>query len=218
MPRENDYEEKVLVRVDESDDELRKDLSNVENLNLSSANGVIASSLNGASLSSVSSYSDGVTNMNFGNTQSNVNLSQKNSLANQQRLNQLNTSIIGKTVNKVSNYQPLASRSEVYVLTENSLAETIADLKSAIEGFKEQKVGPDSRIPHIPDSWDGLRKWIQTLIECLKYSGKGSFGDPLQIDGDIAKIYLKLNSRLGLKDTPVTEVDSGSSSLRFVAV
>ena len=76
-----------------------------------------------------------LSNLAYSNTIANTNLSQQNAVANQQAMNELGISIVGKTVNKVSDLGPLEARSAVDVLTNNELAQTIADLKATIQAF-----------------------------------------------------------------------------------
>lgn len=78
-----------------------------------------------------------LSNLSYSNTIANTNLSQQNAVANQQAMNELGISIVGKTVNKVSDLGPLEARSAVDVLTNNELAETIAELKATLEAFKK---------------------------------------------------------------------------------
>lgn len=74
-----------------------------------------------------------LSNLAYSNTIANTNLSQQNAVANQQAMNELGISIVGKTVNKVSDLGPLEARSAVDILTNNELAQTIAELKAAIQ-------------------------------------------------------------------------------------
>lgn len=76
-----------------------------------------------------------LSNLAYSNTITNTNLSQQNAVANQQAMNELGISIVGKTVNAVSNLGPLEARSAVDILTNNELAQTIADLKATVQAF-----------------------------------------------------------------------------------
>ena len=76
-----------------------------------------------------------LSNLAYSNTIANTNLSQQNAVANQQAMNELGISIVGKTVNTVSNLGPLEARSAVDILTNNELAQTIADLKATVQAF-----------------------------------------------------------------------------------
>ena len=79
-----------------------------------------------------------LSNLAYSNTIANTNLSQQNAVANQQAMNELGIAVTGKTVNLVSNLGPLEARSAVDVLTNNELAETIADLQSSLDAFNKK--------------------------------------------------------------------------------
>lgn len=76
-----------------------------------------------------------LSNLAYSNMVANTNLSQQNAVANQQAMNELGISVTGKTVNLVSNLSPLEARSAVDVLSNNELAQTIADLKATLSAF-----------------------------------------------------------------------------------
>lgn len=76
-----------------------------------------------------------LSNLAYSNTITNTNLSQQNAVANQQAMNELGISIVGKTVNKVSDLGPLEARSAIDVLTDNALADEIASLKAVLQAF-----------------------------------------------------------------------------------
>lgn len=82
-----------------------------------------------------------LSNLAYSNTIANTNLSQQNAVANQQAMNELGISIVGKTVNKVSDLGPVEARCVVDVLTNNELAQTIADLKAVIKSFPNSNRG-----------------------------------------------------------------------------
>lgn len=76
-----------------------------------------------------------LSNLAYSNTVTNTNLSQQNAVANQQAMNELGISIVAKASNTVSNLGPLEARSAVDILTNNELAQTLADLKSTLQAF-----------------------------------------------------------------------------------
>ncbi|MCH6257816.1 RebB family R body protein [Puniceicoccaceae bacterium K14] len=76
-----------------------------------------------------------LSNLAYSNTVQTTNLSHQNAVSNQQAMNELGISVVGKMVNKVSNLGPLEARSAVDVLTNNELAQTILDLKAAVQAF-----------------------------------------------------------------------------------
>ncbi|MBX3738676.1 MAG: RebB family R body protein [Candidatus Didemnitutus sp.] len=79
-----------------------------------------------------------LSNLAYSNVIANTNLSQQNAVANQQAMNELGISIVGKTVNKVSDLGPLEARSAVDILTNNEYAQTIADLKATLQAFNSK--------------------------------------------------------------------------------
>ena len=89
-----------------------------------------------SSLKSIAEQPAMLANLAYANLIANTNLSQQNAVANQQAMNELGISVVGKTVNTVSNLGPLEARSAVDVLTDNSLADEIASLRAVIEAFK----------------------------------------------------------------------------------
>ncbi|WP_343205636.1 hypothetical protein [Rhodanobacter sp. ANJX3] len=76
-----------------------------------------------------------LSNLAYSNVVSTTNLGQQNAVANQQAGNQISTPIVAKAVNTVSDLGPMDSRSALDVLTNNELAQTIADLKASVEAF-----------------------------------------------------------------------------------
>lgn len=76
-----------------------------------------------------------LSNLAYSNTVSNTNLSHQNAVSNQQAMNELAISVVGKTVNKVSDLGPLEARSAVDILTNDEVAQTMADLKATLQAF-----------------------------------------------------------------------------------
>ncbi|URX64742.1 R body protein [Luteibacter anthropi] len=76
-----------------------------------------------------------LSNLAYSNTVASTNLSQQNAVANQQAMNELGISIVAKASNTISNLGPLEARSAVDILTNNELAQTIADLKATLQAF-----------------------------------------------------------------------------------
>lgn len=93
------------------------------------------------SLKSIAEQPAMLANLLFANTITNVNLSQQNAVANQQAMNELGISVVGKMVNKISDLGPLEARSAVDVLTDNALADEIASLKAVIQSFAASQAG-----------------------------------------------------------------------------
>ncbi|MBO9722681.1 R body protein [Xanthomonas phaseoli pv. dieffenbachiae] len=76
-----------------------------------------------------------LSNLAYSNTVANTNLSQQNAVANQQAMNELGISIVAKASNTISNLGPLEARSAVDILTNDELAQTIADMKATLQAF-----------------------------------------------------------------------------------
>ncbi|MFL6628036.1 MAG: R body protein [Burkholderiaceae bacterium] len=76
-----------------------------------------------------------LSNLAYSNTVANTNLSQQNAVANQQAMNELGISIVAKASNTVSNLSPMEARAAVDVLTNDELAQTIADMKATLQAF-----------------------------------------------------------------------------------
>ena len=70
-----------------------------------------------------------LSNLAYSNTVATTNLSQQNAVANQQSMNELGVAVTGSTVSKVQNLGPLEARSAVDILTNDELAQTIADFQ-----------------------------------------------------------------------------------------
>jgi hypothetical protein len=91
-------------------------------------------------LKSISEQPAMLANLAYSNMVANTNLSAQNAVANQQGLNELGVSVLGKTVNIVSTLGPLESKSASEILTGNAVAEEIGDLKATVQGLSSQSV------------------------------------------------------------------------------
>jgi hypothetical protein len=80
-----------------------------------------------------------LSNLAYSNTVANTNLSAQNAVANQQAMNQLGIAIVGKTTTEVYGLGPLEARSAVDILTNDEVAQTIADLKATVTAFAAQQ-------------------------------------------------------------------------------
>ncbi|MEM7251278.1 MAG: RebB family R body protein [Pseudomonadota bacterium] len=87
-------------------------------------------------LKSISEQPAMLSNLAYSNTVQTTNLSQQNAVSNQQAMNELGVAVVGSTVNKVQNLGPLEARSAVDILTNDELAQTIADLKATLQAFQ----------------------------------------------------------------------------------
>jgi len=88
-----------------------------------------------SNLKSIAEQPAMLSNLAYANLVANTNLSQQNAVAHQQQLNELGISIVAKATNTISNLGPLEARSAVDVLSNNELAQEIADLKGATQAF-----------------------------------------------------------------------------------
>jgi hypothetical protein len=80
-----------------------------------------------------------LSNLAYSNVVLNTNLAAQNAVANQQALNEAGVSVLGKTVNIVSNLGPVEAKAAQEILTGNTVAEQIADLKAALAAFNGGK-------------------------------------------------------------------------------
>jgi hypothetical protein len=94
-----------------------------------------ASTVSIASVLSIAEQPAMLSKLVFSNLVANTNLAQQNAVANQQAMNELAVSVLGKVVNKVVELGPLEARSAVDILTNDELATTLADLKAALQAF-----------------------------------------------------------------------------------
>jgi Killing trait len=73
-----------------------------------------------------------LSNLAYANLLQNVNLSQQNSVSNQQAMNQLQLTVTGKVVNLISNLSPMEAVAVTKIDTGNDIAQQISDLKAAV--------------------------------------------------------------------------------------
>ncbi len=168
--------------------------------------GEITSAINATGLESGAGQSSRSANIALGNTVVSTNLSHQNAVSNQQRLNQTRLATLGKAVNRVGNLQPIASRSAVDVLSNNSLAELIADLKAVLEAFSPAS-GRSSRSSFIGRALKVLEAYIARQES---FSGDGSFDNPLKINSANPQLFLTLPFQLGFKGLSPDQVKIGT--------
>ncbi len=94
------------------------------------------------SFCSITGQPSSLSNLAYSNAISNNNLTQQNTVANQQAMNQVGKSVLGHTVNFVADLSPMEAVAVVKVDTGNDLAQQIMDLKAAIDGGQGNNVGP----------------------------------------------------------------------------
>ena len=73
-----------------------------------------------------------LSSLTFGNASTNTNLSQQNSVSQQQAMNQVTTTVAGKAVNLVSTTRPMEAVATLKLTTGNDLGQQLLDLKAAL--------------------------------------------------------------------------------------
>ena len=79
-------------------------------------------------LKSISEQPAMLSNLTYANMVSTTNLSQQNAVSNQQTLNELGVTVLGKAVNTVANIDPMEARSAV--LNANEVVGNVSDMKA----------------------------------------------------------------------------------------
>lgn len=150
-----------------------------------------------------------LSNLTHANITANTNRGAQNAIANQQAHSLLNVSILGKAANKVQNLGPLEARSSVDILTNNEIAQTLMDLKGAVQAFAG---GGGSPVP--PSRYPQLRKLLERLIAQIKLindrnqrvKGDGTRSNPFIIDED-ARLYVTASCTLGFPGQSTINLD-----------
>ncbi|MCH6257819.1 hypothetical protein MLD52_14775 [Puniceicoccaceae bacterium K14] len=179
------------------------------NTGLNDSLGETVTVIDTTSLLSQGQMPSNISNQAYSNTIQSRNISSQNAVSNQQALNQLGISVVGKSVNNVGNLDPLESRSSVDVLTNNELAQTILDLKAAVDAF-----AGGSNKPLSPKSLLDLIKRIIALFKEIeeanaKLKGKGTYEDPYRSN---SKIYVDAPIIVGFKGVPPSKVHLGTAT------
>ena len=79
-----------------------------------------------------------LANMAYANLVNNVNLSQQNAIANQQAMNQLNITIVGKIVNSLIDLGPKEATATTHLTTGDDMAKQIAELQAIVKALQSQ--------------------------------------------------------------------------------
>ena len=77
-----------------------------------------------------------LANLALSNLIQNINLSQQNAVAHQQAMNQLSVAIVGRVVNLLATPDPGKASGAEEILTNNALAQVIADLKATVDKWE----------------------------------------------------------------------------------
>ncbi|RTL24398.1 MAG: hypothetical protein EKK52_01310 [Burkholderiales bacterium] len=102
---------------------------------MSKLNDEVISAVSIGNLKAISEQPAMLSNLAFANVVATNNLGQQNAVSNQRTLDELSLSTLAKGTNTISNLDPLEARSAVDVLSNNELAQTIADLQSSLQAF-----------------------------------------------------------------------------------
>ncbi|MFL6628037.1 MAG: hypothetical protein ACJ8IK_20430 [Burkholderiaceae bacterium] len=132
-----------------------------------------------------------LSNLAYSNVVSTNNLGQQNAVANQRAVGELAIPLVAKGVNTISDLGPLAARAAVDVLTNDEVAQAIADLEASVEAF----AGPRGQggKPH-----HGGWKRLRALIELgLRLDEHGHLVVPanmtIVVNGRFAKEDIQIN-------------------------
>lgn len=173
---------------------------------LNPALGETVSVIDSTSLQAIGSEASMLSNQAYSNSVQTNSNSVQNALANQQAMDKVRLSILGKAVNSVSNLGPLPARSAVDLLTGDELAQAIGDIKAVLAAFGRPPVGP--LFPVTPSK---LLELLREFFELLKQIEKQN--EALQGDGTQEKpytspdtIYFEAPITIGFFDLKPSEV------------
>jgi len=88
---------------------------------------------------SVAEQTSMLSNLAYADLISNDNLSQQNAVSNQQAMNQLQITVTGKAVNRISDLSPMEAVATTKLDTGNDVAEQLADLKATVQNFSNNQ-------------------------------------------------------------------------------
>lgn len=94
------------------------------------------------SFCSITGQPSSLSNLAYSNAISNNNLTQQNTVANQQAMNEVAQSVLGNAVNLVANLNPMEAVAVTKMDTGNDIAQQIMDLQAAIAGGPSPQVQP----------------------------------------------------------------------------
>lgn len=83
-------------------------------------------------VNSIGGQTASLSNLEYSNLLQNTNLTQQNTAANQQALNEVGVATLGKAVNLVANVSPTEAASITQLFTGNTMAQEIADLQASV--------------------------------------------------------------------------------------
>jgi len=167
-------------------------------------NGVLAVT----SLNSNAGQPARLTNLTQSNIVANVNRSAQNAVSNQQAHSQLALTVLGKAVNNVQNLGPLETRASLDALTQNTLAQELADLSAVIAALGGGGIGPAPapRWPAIIRALLQLAREIDRIIAGnARLTGNGTYEDPYVVASG-SRFYVK---------APITLAFYGAATVNF---
>jgi hypothetical protein len=107
--------------------------------------GEVVSAIAIGDLKAISEQPAVLSHLAYSSTVASTNLSRQNAVADQQANDQLGMPLVATATESISDTGPLAARSAVDVLSNNELAQTIADLKASVDALAEPHGGPGPR-------------------------------------------------------------------------
>lgn len=161
----------------------------------------VASVLQVTSLDTTGGQSARLSNLGQANVVSNVDRSAQNAVANQQAHAQLALSVLGQAVTSVQNLGPMEARSSVDILTNNEMAQTIADLKATTQAFAGGRGGGGR--PGPVSLWRIVQRLILRINQRLE--GDGSLARPFRIL-DQGPIFSQAPVSFAFPNTPAGSV------------
>ncbi|MEO6278178.1 hypothetical protein [Roseateles sp.] len=169
---------------------------------MSKLNDEVVSAVAIGNLKAISEQPAMLSNLAFANAVASTNLGQQNAVSNQRTVGELGLSVLAGGTNTVGNLGPMEARSAVDVLSNNELAQTIADLKSTLAAFARPPDGkPPIPLPLLRDLLAlGLRLVDGALVvpPSIKVRIPGRFQrEDLSILLDDGGITLKVNVNAG---------------------
>ena len=149
----------------------------------------VISSVAIGNLKAISEQPAMLSNLAYLNVVSTNNLGQQNAVANQQAVNELGISVVAKGSNTVSNLDPMTARSAVDILTNDEMAQTIADMKSVLQAFG----GADKH----GGGGSGLLRKLKALLDLgIRVDGQGRIvippGVAVVVPGKFSKENIKI--------------------------
>lgn len=99
---------------------------------------MITDSVSSASTKSTAESTTTLANLALGNLIQNINQAQENAVSMQQSLNTIQATVLGKVVGMLTTLGPLEAMSAQHLLTGNSVAETLADLRASVASEEPQ--------------------------------------------------------------------------------